>query len=385
MIDIKRKRISLLGSTGSIGRQSLDVCRQYPELEITALAAYDEIGEISAQAHEFKPQIVALADESKYAELKAALSDTDCQIVMGEEGVCEAAAFDGCDTVLGAISGIAGLKPVYNAIKAGKDIALANKEVLVAAGDLVMREAAVQNVSLLPVDSEHSAIFQCLQGRKEEITRLIITASGGAFFGYNKDALQNVTAADALRHPTWKMGPKITVDSATLMNKGLEIIEAHHLFAMPYEKILPVIHRESIVHSMVEYCDGAVIALLSEPDMCLPIQYALTYPQRFTSPVKFMDFKKMQTLTFRPCVISDFPCLELTLEAAKRGDGATVVLNAANEVLVHEFLKGKIGFMDIPYNLEKILADFQGIKADSLSAVLEADAEARSLTHSLLV
>lgn len=384
MNDIKNKKISLLGSTGSIGRQSLDVCRQYPELEIVALAAFDEVEEIAAQAHEFKPQLVALADESKYHELKAALADIDCRIVMGEEGVCEAASFAECDTVLGAISGIAGLKPVYNAIMAGKDIALANKEVLVGAGELIMREAEAQNISLLPVDSEHSAIFQCLQGRKEEISRLIITASGGAFFGYNKDALKNVTAADALRHPTWKMGPKITVDSATLMNKGLEIIEAHHLFNMPYEKILPVIHRESIVHSMVEYCDGAVIALLSEPDMCLPIQYALTYPQRFASPVKFMDFSQMQTLTFRPCMISDFPCLELALEAAKRGDGATVALNAANEVLVHEFLKGRIGFMDIPRNLEKILSSFDSIRVDSLSYILEADAEARSLTRSLL-
>lgn len=376
--DFGEKYISVLGSAGSIGRQALSVCEQSKgQLRVAALASLDEVEEVARQAWQFKPALVALADESKYSQLKAALQGLGCRIEMGEAGVCEAASFEQTDCTLGAISGIAGLKPVYTAICAGKQIALANKEVLVTGGELIMSAAERHGVELLPVDSEHSALWQCLHRRKDEVSRLIITASGGAFYGYSQERLIGVTAAEALRHPTWKMGPKITVDCANLINKGFEIIEAHYLFDMPYDCIMPVIHRESIIHSMVEYRDGAVLALLSQPDMRLAIQYALTYPLRFSSPIERLDFTHGMSLSLRPCNIIDYPCLELALSAAKQGAAARVVLNATNEVLNASFRRGEIGFMQIASLLERVLAMSWTGECGSIEDILLVDKEAR--------
>jgi len=375
------KRLSVLGSTGSIGRQTLDIVRWHPEeFSVVALAANSNAKLLAEQVLEFKPMIVAIADESRFAELKEMLvaAGFTGEIVAGEEGVCACAAYSEVNLVVAGISGAAGLKPVLAGIAAGKDIAFANKEVLVAAGPLVMSEVKKHGVKLLPVDSEHSALWQCMDGH-DGVESLLLTCSGGPFKYLSKEELVNVKAADALKHPTWTMGPKITIDSASLMNKGLEIIEAHFLFDVPYDKISAVIHPQSIIHSMVQYNDSAVLAHLGYPDMRVPIQYALTYPRRLAAPLKKLDFAELAQLTFIAPDMERFPCLKLAIGAGISGGAHPVALNAANEVLVHAFLRDEIGFMDIPAGVEKVLAKTDRLgDVLSLEEILAVDAEARS-------
>lgn len=365
--------ISLLGSTGSIGTQTLKVAKRFG-FKIEALAAHSNIDLIEKQAREFSPALVALFDEDAAKVLKDRLSDTQIQVLSGIQGVCECAKAENANVVVGAMSGMIGLLPTLEAINAGKDFALANKETLVTAGGLVTELAEKKDVALLPVDSEHNAISQCLRaGEHGEIKRLLLTCSGGPFFGYDKEELSKVTAADALKHPTWSMGSKITIDCATLMNKGLEVIEAMWLFGVPVDMIDVVIHRESVIHSMVEYNDGAVIAELAKTDMCLPIQYALTYPKRVAGTVESLDFTKLSSLTFHKPDTDTFGCLRLAYEAARMGGSAPVVLNAANEVAVALFLENKIGFTDIEYIVSKELDAHNTIKNPVLEEIMSVD------------
>ena len=343
------KKISLLGSTGSIGTQSIDVAR-LNNYEITALAAFGNIDLLESQAREFKPNIVAVVDENKYSDLKIKLADTDIKVLSGFEGLCECAQEIECDTVLNSVVGMVGLVPTLTAIEAGKTIALANKETLVAGGELVMRAAAEKGVSILPVDSEHSAIFQCLQASpgKCAVKRLILTASGGPFFGKRFDELKNVSKAQALNHPNWSMGQKITIDSATMMNKGLEFIEAKWLFDVSPEQIDIVVHRESIIHSLIEFADNSVLAQLGVPDMRIPIQYALTYPDRKPSPVNQLNLSDYRSLTFYEPDYEAFPCINICKDAISKGGLHPVAANSANEEAVKLFLNEKIAFLDIP-------------------------------------
>ena len=377
------KRLSILGSTGSIGTQALDVCRNLG-FEVVALAAGSNVDVIEKQAREFKPRFVAMYDEAAAKRLSIALSDTGIPVLSGEEGVLEAASVD-CDVVLNAVTGIAGLRPTIAAIEAGNDIALANKETLVAGGKRVMDYAAEHNVKILPVDSEHSAIFQCLQAKGDysRIKRLILTASGGPFFGKTADELVKVTAADALNHPTWNMGRKVTIDSATMANKGLEIIEAAHLFGVSQNNIDVVIHRESIVHSLVEFTDNSVLAQLGVPDMRTPIQYALTTPERCESSVEPLDLAKICTLHFYAQDNEAFPSTNIARYALSIGKTATAAFNAADEIAVAAFLDGKIGFTDIPKIVEKTV-EMPLPAGDSFDEVFETDREARKFAASLV-
>ena len=374
------KRISLLGSTGSIGRQSLEVMAARG-MTAAALTANRSVSLLEEQCRQFRPELAVLMDPAAAADLKVRLADTPVRVAAGAEGLEEAASLDSADTVLTAVMGMVGLKPTLAAIAAGKRIALANKETLVCAGELVMDQAEAHGAEIVPVDSEHSAIFQCLQGCRDqgEVRRLILTASGGPFFGWSREALAGVTPAQALKHPNWSMGAKITVDSATLMNKGLEFIEAMHLYHMPPEKISIVIHRESIIHSLVEYCDNAVIAQLGTPDMRLPIQYALTWPARTEGPAAPLDLLTCPPLTFHAPDWEAFPCLPLALEAAKRGGVATAALNGANEAAVALFLAGEIPFGAIPERVAKALAAAPDLPRPALEDILAADAAARRL------
>lgn len=366
----------ILGSTGSIGTQALEVARQ-TGIKITALTAGSNAALLEAQAREFKPKTVALADESAAKELKISLRDTDINVLSGAEGVCEAAASIG-DTVLSSIVGIAGLRPTITAINEGKTIALANKETMVTGGELVNRLAKEKNIKILPVDSEHSAIFQSLQGAPERaLKKIILTASGGPFYGKKKDELKDVTAAAALKHPNWSMGAKITIDSATLMNKGLEVIEAVHLFGVEAKDIEVLVHRQSIVHSGVEFCDGAVIAQLGTPDMRLPIQYALTYPQRGMA-FESLSLADIGTLTFTRPDTETFKCLPLCIDAINRGGLYPVAVNGANEESVRLFLQGKIGFLDIA-ELNAYAMEKAGRAGDyTLEDIFEVDKAARA-------
>lgn len=343
-----KKKIALLGSTGSIGVQSLDVCEK-AGYQVTALAANTDVKKVEEQARLFRPEKVAMADEKAASELKARLADTDIHVLGGTDGVCECAADTDADTVIDAIVGLAGLRPALAAINAKKTLALANKEALVAGGSLVLKAAKENGVRILPVDSEHSAIFQCLEGKptNKALKKLILTASGGPFFGKTRDELSTVSAADALKHPTWKMGAKITVDSASMFNKGLELIEAHFLFGAAPEKIDILVHRESIIHSMVEYDDNSVIAQLGVSDMRIPIQYALTYPERFESPVKELDLAEIGTLTFYKPDYDTFDCLNICKEAISRGGLFPAAVNSANEEANRLFRENKIGFLDL--------------------------------------
>ncbi|SMC37071.1 1-deoxy-D-xylulose-5-phosphate reductoisomerase [Papillibacter cinnamivorans] len=372
------KALALLGSTGSIGRQALEIA-EYLRLPVLSLSAHRNIGLLEEQARRFHPALVAVSDEAAAGDLKIRLADTGIRVVSGPEGVIEAACVPGADTVLTAVVGFAGLRPTLAAVKEGRRIALANKETLVGAGELVMRAVREASASLLPVDSEHSAIFQCLESCRDrgEVKRILLTASGGPFFGYSRDALSRVTPADALRHPNWHMGPKITVDSATLMNKGLEFIEAMHLFSLPPEKITILVHRESVIHSMVEFVDGAVLAQLGAPDMRLPIQYALTWPHRLPSPANPLDFSACPSLSFGKPDAETFRCLALAMEAAKRGGTAGAVLSGANEEAVELFLAGRIPFLRIEELVETALRSVGHVSAPSLEEILEADREAR--------
>ncbi|SCI66171.1 1-deoxy-D-xylulose 5-phosphate reductoisomerase [uncultured Flavonifractor sp.] len=372
------RRISLLGSTGSIGTQSLDVISACG-MTVAALTANRDVERMEEQARQFKPELVVMMDSDAAAKLRVRLADTDIRVASGPEGLEEAASLPSADTVITAVVGMVGLKPTLAAIAQGKRIALANKETLVCGGELVMSEAERCGAEIVPVDSEHSALFQSLQGCRDrgEVRRLILTASGGPFFGYTKEQLEHVTLDQALKHPNWSMGAKITVDSATLMNKGLEFIEAMRLYHMPPEKISVVVHRESIVHSLVEYCDNAMIAQLGSADMRLPIQYALTWPARTQAVAKPLDLLTCPPLHFAPPDMDAFPCLGLAIGAARTGGTATAVLNGANEAAVGLFLERKIGFMDIPRLVERALNQVSPVYGGGLTEILDADRAAR--------
>ncbi|MBQ9851159.1 MAG: 1-deoxy-D-xylulose-5-phosphate reductoisomerase [Clostridia bacterium] len=379
------KSLAVLGSTGSIGVQALEVARLHG-LKIEALTAGSRIDILENQIREFLPAVAAVADEKAARELKVRVADTPTKVLSGEKGVCECAACS-AESVLNSIVGIAGLAPTVSAIEAGSDIALANKETLVAGGKFVMALAKEKGVSILPVDSEHSAIFQSLQGcaDKKQIKRLILTASGGPFFGKKKEELENVTIEQALNHPNWSMGAKITIDSATMMNKGLELIEAAWLFGMPAKDIDIVVHRQSIVHSLVEYSDNSVIAQLGVPDMRIPIQYALTYPDRFESPVRQLDLTEFGTLTFEKPDYETFSCINLCRRAFEKGGLYPAAVNAANEKANELFRQGKIGFLDIARAVSNALETAPQKNDYSLGDVFETDRLIRSQTERLFL
>ena len=371
--------LSLLGSTGSIGEQTLDVARRRG-YRVAALAANRSVDTLYRQALEFRPELVAVYDEAAAEELRARLRPEGIRVAAGEEGLCEAAALPGADVTLTAVVGMVGLRPTLEAIGAGKRIALANKETLVAGGDIVMERARAKGVPILPVDSEHSAIFQSMLGcaDRREVRKILLTASGGPFFGRKRTELSQITPAEAVAHPNWKMGRKISVDSATLMNKGLELIEAMHLFSVPPERIQVVVHRESVVHSMVEYVDGCVMAQLSSPDMRLPIQLALTYPERVELDLAPLDFAKLGSLTFAEPDEETFPALALCREAAVRGGSAPAALNGANEAAVALFLTEKIPFLAIDRLLGAFLAQYEGEALRTVEDVIRADRAGRA-------
>ena len=373
------KNISLLGSTGSIGTQSLDVCRMHG-YAVKCLTASSRVDVIENQIREFKPELVCMMNEKAARELKTRVADTSAKIVSGMEGLIECAVYDGADTVLNSVVGMVGLEPTLAAIKAKKTIALANKETLVAGGHLVTKLAEENGVSILPVDSEHSAIFQALQGSpsKQAVKKIILTASGGPFFGKTLSELENVTAADALKHPNWDMGAKITIDSATMMNKGLEFIEAKWLFDMPNEDIEIVVHRESVIHSAIVYQDNSMIAQLGVPDMRIPIQYALTYPERKPSPVKELSLADYGKLTFFEPDYETFKCINVCKKAIALGGLHPAAANGANEESVKLFLNGKIKFTDIAYLNYEAMKKAPDKKDFTLSDVLDADKAARN-------
>lgn len=376
------KSLAILGSTGSIGVQSLDVCRKCG-YSVKALTAFSSTDTIEAQAREFRPEVVALVDEKAAADLKIKLADTDIKVLSGVEGVCECASLESADTVLNSVVGMAGLKPTLTAIQAKKKIALANKETLVAGGQLVFSEAEKYGVDILPVDSEHSAIFQCLQGKpaNKALKKIILTASGGPFFGKTRDELKSVTVENALKHPNWAMGAKITIDSATMMNKGLELIEAVWLFSVKPEDIDIVVHRESIVHSAVEYTDNSVIAQLGVPDMRIPIQYALTYPERFESPVEELNLAQIGKLTFFEPDYNTFGCINLCKRAISMGGLYPAAVNSANEQANLMFRQGKIGFLDIAKRVERVFESVPEFDSYTLDDVMEIDKLSRKIVR----
>ena len=381
-----KRTISILGSTGSIGRQTLEVAEACGH-RVAALTVKGSVELAEEQARKFRPELVAAVDEKAAADLRVRLADTPTRVAGGEQALLEAAVLPRADTVVTAVVGIAGLRPTLAAIDAGKRIALANKETLVCAGELVMARAREKGADIVPVDSEHSAIFQCLQGCRDrgEVRRLIITASGGPFFGKGREELSQVTREQALRHPNWSMGAKITIDSATLMNKGLEFIEAMRLYAMPPEKISVVVHRESIIHSLVEFVDGAVLAQLGTADMRLPIQYALTWPERTAGPATPLDLLRCPPLTFAAPDLEAFPCLALALACARKGGTSTAILNGANEAAVALFLNDKVKFLDIPRLVAGALDRVEARAGDyGLEDVFEADRAARAAVSDLM-
>jgi 1-deoxy-D-xylulose-5-phosphate reductoisomerase len=377
----EQTRIAILGSTGSIGTSALDVARTHPDkVKVVALAAGGNVAAMAAQVIEFRPDVVAMSSGASMDKLRAALSGSPAETCgVGSDGMIAVATHPDVDVVLCASSGTAGLEAVLAAIAAGKTIALANKEVLVMAGGLVMDAARRKGVAILPVDSEHNAIHQCLHGRAPgEVRRLILTASGGPFRGRSLAELGAVTAEDALRHPTWQMGPKITIDSATLMNKGLEVIEAHWLFGVDAGQISVVVHPQSIVHSMVELKDGSVIAQMGITDMRLPIQYAFAYPDRWDAPVPFLDLTRLKALEFHEPAWDDFPCLKLAYRALQAERSLPIVLNASNEVAVAYFLEGKLSFTGIPQLIERAMDAHTPAPAATLAEVRKVDAWARA-------
>ena len=379
------KKISILGSTGSIGTQSLDVAEKRG-YEVKVLTAGSNAKLLEEQIRKWKPEYAALADEKAAKELKIAVADTNTKILIGKEGVKECAAYEDTDTVINAIVGIAGLVPTLTAIEQGKDIALANKETLVAGGQLVMSRAQEKGVKILPVDSEHSAIFQCLEGmnKKDELKSIILTASGGPFFGKTKEELRTVTLAQALKHPNWEMGAKITVDSATMMNKGLELIEAVWLFGVDPSMVDIVVHRESIIHSLIEYADNSVIAQLGVPDMRIPIQYALTYPERYESPVRKLNLWEYSNLTFYKPDYETFRAINICREAITKGGLYPCTANGANEMANYLFRQGKIGFLDIADLVEKATEKAPVSENYTIDDVLEADKAARETVEALI-
>ena len=376
------KTISILGSTGSIGRQSLDIIDNL-NISVCALTAGTNVQRMAEQCRKYRPALAVMATQDAAQQLMSELTDIEIEVTYGEQGLIRAATMPQADCVITAVVGMIGLKPTLAAIRAGKRIGLANKETLVCAGELVMSEARKCNVEIIPVDSEHSAIFQCLMGNYDhkQIKRLILTCSGGPFYGMDTEQLKTVTKADALRHPNWKMGAKITIDCATLMNKGLEVIEAMRLYDLPLEQVDVVIHRQSIVHSMVEYVDGAVMAQMGAPDMRLPIQLAMTYPERVPCPVEALNLLTCGDLTFRAPDMEAFPCLALARSCAKQGGTACAVMNGANEEAVAMYLNDQIGFYDI-YRLVKMAVDTVPFVEDpDLEQILEADRLARQVVR----
>ncbi len=379
------RTISVLGSTGSIGRQTLEVAEACG-FSVAALTVNSNVALAEEQARKFNPKLLVAVDETAAFELKVRLADTNVKVMGGADALLEAAAVEEADTVVTAVVGIAGLRPTLTAIDAGKRIALANKETLVCAGELVTQRAKLRGVDIVPVDSEHSAIFQCLQGSRgrNEIKRLIITASGGPFYGKSCEALSLVTKEQALRHPNWAMGAKITIDSATLMNKGLEFIEAMRLYELPPEQIDIAVHRESIVHSLVEFNDGAILAQLGTADMRVPIQYALTWPERICGPATPLDLFSCPPLTFARPDMDTFRCLALALECAGRGGTSTAILNGANEAAVALFLEDRIKFVDIARLVEGALDHVPVVDDPGLDDILAADLAAREAVNKLL-
>ena len=377
------RTIAIIGSTGSIGTQTLDVVRANADIRIGALAAGNNIELLEKQVREFRPALVSVQSKDKADALRIALSDFNCKIVYGMDGLIAVATYEPAELVVTAIVGMIGIRPTIEAIKAGKDIALANKETLVTAGHLIMKLAEEYHVRILPVDSEHSAIFQCLHGEREnKIAKLLITASGGPFLGKTRDELKDVTVEDALKHPNWSMGRKITIDSATLVNKGLEVIEARWLFDVMPEDIEVVVQPQSIIHSMVEYVDGSVMAQLGAPDMTLPIQYALTAPERVESPAKKLDLLQCASLTFGEPDLQTFTCLADCIEAAKRGGLYPCLLNGANEEAVALFLQDKIEYLQLFDLVRETLEHFAPSDYRTVEEVLEADAKAREFVRS---
>ena len=378
----EKRCISLLGSTGSIGRQALEVIAA-EDMAVAALTANRAVDRLEEQCRRFRPALAVMMDPAAASDLRVRLADTGIRVAAGMDGLLEAAVLPQADTVLTAVVGIVGLRPTLSAVEAGKRIALANKETLVCGGELVMDGAARSGAEIVPVDSEHSALFQCLQGCRDrgEVRRLILTASGGPFWGWTAEQLDRVTVEQALAHPNWSMGAKISVDSATMMNKGLEFIEAMRLYRMPPEKISIVIHRESIIHSLVEYSDHAILAQLGAPDMRLPIQYALTWPRRSEGVAKPLDLLTCPPLTFHAPDCEAFPCLRLALEAARTGGTATAVLNGANEAAVGQFLAGKLSFAGIAQKVEEALAAIPAVQSPGLEEILAADEAARALVN----
>lgn len=376
------KCVSILGSTGSIGRQSLDII-DHLHLPVCALTAGSNVERMAQQCRKYRPKLAVMSTEAAAQALKAELSDPSISVEWGEEGLLHAASIEDADCVITAVVGMVGLKPTLAAIRAGKRIGLANKETLVCAGELVMEEAKKYGTEIIPVDSEHSAIFQCLMGanHRREIKRIILTCSGGPFFGMDREQLRTVTKADALRHPNWKMGEKITIDCATLMNKGLEVIEAMRLYELPSEQVNVVIHRQSIIHSMVEFEDGAVMAQMGTPDMRLPIQLAMTYPERTACPVEPLDLLTCGDLSFKAPDMQAFPCLQLARDCAKTGGTACPVMNGANEEAVNLFLRDKIRFYDIYDLVSRAVDTVPFIKNPTLEEILESDRLARQVVN----
>ena len=379
------KTLSILGSTGSIGKQALKVIKDYPDLfRLHGLAAHRQVKVLAEQARLYKPAKIVIAEPSMYPELKIACSDLPVEISAGPEAVCELAADKQHELVLNAVVGFAGLRPTLAALSAGKNVAVANNDSLVAGGHLVKPLAAAVNKALLPVDCEHSAIFQCLQGHDAgAVEELILTASGGPFFDFSLAELENVTPQAALKHPNWSMGAKITIDSATLMNKGLEVIEAHWLFAVPYDRIKVVVQRESIIHSLVAFHDGAVLAQMGMPDMRVPIQYALTYPRRLAGSAPRVPWEQLQQLRFAPPDTEKFPCLEFAYAAGKTGGTLPAVMNAANEEAVRLFLSGAISFLAIPRIIETVMNKHKVIMEPDFETLAAVDREARAMVDSL--
>ena len=372
------KKISILGSTGSIGRQTLDVVDQM-DIKVVALTCGSSLDRMEQQCRKYCPKLAVVSTYEMAKELQARISDLPVHVEWGMKGLVTAASLEEADTVITAVVGMMGLEPTLAACRAGKRIGLANKETLVCAGELVMSEAEKYGAEIIPVDSEHSAIFQCLMGcnDRSQVMRLILTASGGAFYGRSREELRTAKKDEALCHPNWKMGPKITIDCATMLNKGLEVIEAMRLYKMPLEKILVAIHRQSIVHSLVEFCDGAVLAQLGTPDMRLPIQLALTYPDRLPSPAPALDLFSCGPLTFAAPDLETFPCLRLAMDAASAGGSCCAVLNGANEEAVAAYLRGEIGFYDISDSISYALDRHIKVPEPSLDEILEADLQAR--------
>lgn len=381
-----KKQICILGSTGSIGTQALDVIRQHPDLyEAYALTANDSVEKLAEQAREFNPAAVVIANEAHYKELKAKLADTDVKVYAGHKALCEIVEAGPVDMVLAALVGFAGLEPTVRAIKARKKICLANKETLVVAGELMLDLVQEYHVDLLPVDSEHSAIFQCLVGEEmNEVDKILLTCSGGPFRNFTQEQLLTVTAADALRHPTWKMGAKITIDSASLMNKGFEVMEAKWLFGVPAEKIEVLVHPQSVVHSGVQFKDGAVKAQLGVPDMRLPIQYAFSFPKRLPLNGDRLDLFSTQKLEFFKPDVQKFPCLRLAYEAISEGGNMPCVLNAANEVVNAAFRRGECSFLGMADVIERTMRQATFDKTPNLDTYFQTDAEARLIATSLL-